>query len=186
MISTLNTIPIAKQFMFQQQGYYENYHAGSPVGDYSRLIPFVSSPVNPIYGATFFAYLKPVCGGISYIIPEPIPSIERNNTITFFWPSNKESGLSNIQQGYYYIEVSYKIPPYDIPGVVNAYDSRVDADSGIVESLQCVTDALTDLTDTGYIVGSFFKTEPFWIPNVISDPERKGSFNQSFSESFDV
>lgn len=189
MRSILNTIPADAPFMYQQQGYGANYITGTPIADGGYLLPFVSRPMAVLEQEVIITgTLLSICG--NYSIPLGVmPSTTKNNTLTVYWNAAKDTGVTP-PQGYYYILIEAIIVPEDVATIVDDYVTRVEADGGTVEAVVCLAILIEDLRgDTEQeenIYLDLIKTEPFWMPAPSQAPDRKGSFNQSFDQSFDV
>lgn len=180
MISVLETIPIEQPFMFQRQGYY-HLSDNFPIADGSRLLPFVSRPFFLALGVKPSGTLRTICGEFAADIGI-LPTVLTNDKTTFYWSAGRDSGV-DVPMGKYYIECSAEIDPQNVPTMYNAWQTRVLAAGGEIVAGQCMYDALLDLAGGAQTL-KLFKTEPFIMP--ASTTTLKGSFNQSFNESFDV
>lgn len=180
MISVLKTIPIEQPFMYQRQGYYhlaDNF----PIADGSRLLPFVSQPFIAATGATTTGILRTICGDYAANIGT-IETIFTNNKTTFYWSAGRDSGV-DVPMGKYYIEVVSQVSPQNIQPIYDAWEARVLAAGGKVYAPECMYYALVDLAGGTQQI-KLFKTEPFIMPATTTT--LKGSFNQSFSNAFDI
>lgn len=180
MRSLLNTIPIETPFAYERQGYWANYHTGVPIADGSNLLSFYSMPFDPIVGATVNAWLKCINGDHAYHLGE-LPYIERNDKWTFYHDGSDTGAV--VPMGYYYVEATAYLPQAGVGNIYSDYIIRVERQGGITEAESCLLDTLLDISG-GVSALPLFKTEPFWMPQAGTLPEKSGDFNRDFNTDF--
>ena len=180
MRSLLNTIPGDTPFAFERQGYWANYRSGVPIADGPSLLPFYSMPFDSIQGAQITAWLKCIDGSHAFNLGS-LPIIEKNDTWTIYHDGS-DLGVV-VPMGYYFVEVGYKIPPQDAGLLYSEYLDRVERAKGVVEAQDCLIDALVNYS-SGWVTGTLFKTEPFWMPQAGTLPTKLGDFNDDFNDDF--